>query len=138
MALYMPFVPWFPNTRRLGNSSVVSEEFNIPGIQDAPLIIVLPVYSRSTIVRNDKSRRSAEESKGVRMTGKPGWHLFIQKPFAIEEPAVGKRHNKHMYIYELACVAVDIMAMIARPVCLPFQTGHMIHREADVVLAAVL
>ena len=88
VAFYMTLTPRLLDARRLGNSPVVSKKFNVPGIQDALFIVVLPVYSRGAIIRDDESRHTVKEVKGIRVPIKPGRHLFVQKTFAIEEPTV--------------------------------------------------
>ena len=72
------------------------------------------------------------------MAGIPGGHLFIQKAFTVEVSAVRECHDEYMHLDQFSGIAVKEMAFISGPVGLPFQSGDMVHREADIMLAAVI
>lgn len=105
------------------------EEFNVPGIQNTFFVHMLPIHSSGAIVRDDESRCAAKEFKCIGVSCIPRGHLFIQESFAVEVSAVKKRHDESMDVNDLAGIKIREVSVIACPVCLPFQTGNMVHCE---------
>ncbi len=117
------------------NTSVYGYLMNL--INNALLVEVLPVYRSSTVVWNDKGRRTPEKVECIRMSCIPGRHLLVKEPLTIEVSAIRKRHNEDMNIHQFTSVSVNKMAVVTSPVCLPLKTGNMIHREGDVILTTI-
>ena len=136
--LYMAFVAGLFDPRRSGSCSIVGKELDIPGIQNALFIKVLPVNSCRTVVWNDKCRNASIKSESIRMAGIPGGHLFIQKTFTVKVPAVRECHDEYMHLDQFSSIAVKEMTFITGPVGLCLQSGNMVHRKADVMFAAII
>ena len=81
------------------------------------------------VIRDDKGWSAAEEAEGMCMSVQPTRHLFVQKAFCIEVPAVGQRHNEHVNIHQLSGVRVHKVTQITGLIRLRFHTGRMLHGE---------